>query len=171
MTSADAKQLIAGAITNQELSEWVDLGSGGGTFAYALADMLAKGSKIYAVDKLQQYLNSRKADVSLEFIKADFEKQEMQFKNMAGVIMANSLHYVEDQLELILRIKPWLKADGKIILIEYDTKDSNAWVPYPITYEKATQMFEQAGFTSVYKIGEINSRIRNENIFSCLARL
>lgn len=169
MTSSDAKQLIAGAITDQDISEWVDLGCGAGTFAYALADLLADGSKIYAVDKLQQYLNTRKAGVKLEFIKADFEKQEMQFKNIAGVIMANSLHYIEDQLELIHRIKPWLKEGGKIILIEYDSDDRNAWVPYPITYEKATQMFNAAGFSSVTKIGELSSTIRKENIFSCLA--
>ncbi|HEY5691566.1 MAG TPA: methyltransferase domain-containing protein [Cyclobacteriaceae bacterium] len=171
MTTTDAKQLIAGAITTQDSSEWVDLGCGAGTFAYALADLLAVESKIHAVDKLQQYLNSRKAGVTLEFIKADFEKQEMHFKNIAGVIMANSLHYVEDQLDVILRIKPWLKADGKIILIEYDTVDSNAWVPYPITYERATEMFESAGFTSVTKIGEMNSRLRQETIFCCMAML
>lgn len=169
MTSSDARLLLEGAITEQTKSEWVDLGCGAGTFAYALADLLKDGSRIHAVDKLQQHLNSRKGGAIIEFTKADFEKQDLPFTNISGIIIANALHYVEDQLELILRIKPWLKKGGKLILIEYDTDNSNAWVPYPITYEKADQMFQTAGFTSISKIGEMNSAIRNETIFSCVA--
>ena len=171
MTSSDARLLIQNAITDQNKSEWIDLGCGAGTFAYALADLLPDGSTIHAIDKLQQHINSSKASATLEFTKADFEKQNLQFKNISGVIMANSLHYIEDQLALILKIKNWLKKDGKLILIEYDTSESNTWVPYPITYEKATQMFKAAGFTSVTKIGEMNSSIRKENIFCCMAML
>lgn len=169
MTSPEARLLIESAVPNQEKSEWVDLGSGSGTFTYALAGLLMKGSTIHAVDKLQQHFNSNQPNVTIDFIKADFEKQDLPFTNISGIIMANALHYVEDQLELMLRIKPWLGKRGKLILIEYDTEDRNPWVPYPITFEKATQLFEAAGFTSVAKIGEMNSRIRQETIFSCMA--
>jgi len=169
MTSSDAGLLIEGAIPHLEKSDWIDLGCGAGTFTYALAGLLAQGSRIYAVDKLQQHLNSGKNGVVIEFTKADFEKQDLHFSNIEGIIMANTLHYIKDQPALISKIKPWLKEGGKLILIEYDTNDSNPWVPYPITFEKATPMLQAAGFSSVTKIGEMNSSIRKENIFSCMA--
>ena len=169
MTSIEASLLLENAITPQEQSEWIDLGCGSGTFTYALADLLGEGSRIHAVDKLQQHLNSRKTGTTIAFSKVDFEKQDLPYKNIAGVIIANSLHYIEDQLSLIIKIKTWLKKGGKIILIEYDTDESNAWVPYPITYDKALQMFKTAAFTTVTKIAEMNSSIRKESIFSCMA--
>ncbi len=169
MTSSDAKDLITNAITEKVKSEWVDLGCGSGTFTYALAALLADGSRIHAVDRLHQYLKSVQNGVHITFKKADFERQELHFANLSGIVMANSLHFVEGQLELILRIKPWLKAGGKIILIEYDTDDPNAWVPYPITFDRAVEMFNNAGFQNISKVGELNSRIRKENIFCCVA--
>lgn len=171
MTTSDARNLIEGAVTKKEQSDWVDLGCGSGTFAYALAGLLDDGSRIFAVDRLHQYLKSKQGNVSIEFTKADFEKQELHFANLSGIVLANSLHYVEDQLSLILRIKPWLKEGGKIILIEYDTDEHNPWVPYPITFEKATAIFDRAGFNQVVKIGELSSRFRKEAIFSCVATL
>ena len=161
--------MIANAITEKERSEWVDLGCGSGTFTYALAALLADGSSIHAVDRLHQYLKAGQNGVDIIFKKADFEKQVLHFANLSGIVMANSLHFVENQLELIQRIKPWLKAGGKMILIEYDTDDKNAWVPYPITYDRAFEIFTKAGFQHIAKVGELNSRIRKENIFCCEA--
>lgn len=92
----EAINLIQHPVTKEKTS-YADLGCGDGLFTKALAQLLAPQSVIYAVDKSQTALNSFSVDanIQLQKINIDFVKDELPFKNLSGILMANSLHYVE----------------------------------------------------------------------------
>ncbi|MCB0488307.1 MAG: class I SAM-dependent methyltransferase [Cyclobacteriaceae bacterium] len=169
MTIAEARQLINTAIKGSPVEHWADLGCGAGTFTYAVAELLGKGSRILAIDKLTQYLAKERAQVEIIFSQSDVEHLTRDKGEFDGVIMANTLHYIKDQPTFLQKLHPWLKPHGKIVLVEYNTERSNQWVPYPITFEKAKSLLTQSGFKDVTKIGERPSLYRTDNMFACVA--
>jgi trans-aconitate methyltransferase len=83
---------------------WADLGCGDGTFTLALADVLAAGSAIHAMDRdgsaLRKIPSVHNA-VRITTHHGDFTKQTWPFADLDGILMANSLHYVDDQAAFI----------------------------------------------------------------------
>ena len=169
MNATEARQLIEAAIPPQTTATWADLGRGAGAFTYAVADLLGKGSKIFAVDKLNQHLSAKRGETQIEFLQADLERQPLPFRSLDGIIMANTLHYIKDQEAFLKQLRAHLKDNGQLLLVEYDTVRSNQWVPFPLTFEKAHTLLTQAGFSEVSRIGEHPSSFRNEMIFACVA--
>ena len=170
MKESDAAELIqAGLADKSTASTWVDLGSGTGTFTKALANLLRNGSKIIAIDKEDQQIQSPNPEISIEFIKHDFRKKLPELPPLDGILMANALHYVEDQTAFIKQLKQHLKADGRMIFVEYDTDQSNTWVPYPVTFTKLKELLSQTGYTSVIKIGEMDSVYNQNTMYACAA--
>lgn len=167
MTSADARSLIEKALPDKVKSTWIDLGCGSGTFTYALADLLGDGSKIIAIDRLNQHLGTKRGKVELEFVQADFEMQNLMYEQLDGILIANALHFVKDHFRFIERIRPWLKHGGKLIIIEYDTDKGNQWVPFPLTYERTSQLLKDAGFVNIVKVGEKDSVYQSGKMFVC----
>jgi ubiquinone/menaquinone biosynthesis C-methylase UbiE len=166
MEVSEAKHFIQAGLPENRKSTWADLGCGSGTFTYALAGLLAEGSKIIAVDKSVQNLKNSTDGCHIEFIKSNFESEDLPFKNVDGILMANALHYIQDQASFIKKMRKNLVAEGKIILIEYDTEESNQWVPFPVSLERATGLFKNAGFTEIQKLGEKQSIYRNNNLYA-----
>nr|HPI81131.1 class I SAM-dependent methyltransferase [Cyclobacteriaceae bacterium] len=171
MDTTEARLLIERAIHDYPTATWADLGCGTGTFTYALAGLLGEGSKVWAVDKLTQYLGTGKGPVAVEFLQMDIERQPLPFTMLDGIIMANTLHYIRDQKTFLGQLPHHLKKAGKIVLVEYDTDRGNQWVPFPVTYDKAQALLADAGFKNISHIGERPSTIRNGMIFACVGQL
>lgn len=146
---------------------WADLGCGNGLFTKGLAMLLPEKSKIYAVDKSFQKIESFQS-VSIEFIQADFIESSLPFENLDGMLMANSLHYVRGKKSFLHKIKNLLSPDGKMLIIEYDTPISNHWVPYPVTFEKLRSLMADAGFQSIEKIGRRKSIYNSVEMYAAL---
>jgi trans-aconitate methyltransferase len=144
----------------KEKTAYADLGCGNGLFTKALAQLLAPQSIIYAVDKNQTALNSFLVDsnIQLQKINIDFIKDEFPFKNLSGILMANSLHYVEDKNPFLLKVKASLAPGGYFIIIEYDTDKANHWVPYPVSFSSLHILFEKINFHAVQKLQTHPSR-------------
>ena len=131
---------------------WADLGCGDGTFTLALADLLASGSVIHAIDLDASALRRIPAahrDVRITTHHGDFMEQPWPFTDLDGVLMANSLHYVENQAAFIRACESQMKPRRRFLIVEYDTNEANRWVPYPISRTRLTTLFEQAGYSSV----------------------
>lgn len=137
---------------------WADLGCGKGAFTYALAKLLSRGSKIFAVDSATQNIKSNYGNASIEFIRADFNIDKLSLKNLDGILMANSLHFIEDKIQCIQQLKNYCTSAGKIIIVEYNRKHSNLRVPYPIDYDGLMEISEKLGFHKIERIGEQNSQ-------------
>lgn len=173
MNIYDAINLIEKAFTPSDESQiWADLGCGGGTFSNALAHLLPKGSHIYAVDSQSQNLPKLMGNnVSIDFIKADFEIFDFNFSNLDGILMANSLHYIKDKSSLINRLEDYLSEEKKVVIVEYDTMVSNRWVPYSINFFKLKKLFGERGYSKIIKINQRQSIFGQGNLYAAVISL
>lgn len=173
MTLNDAILLIQNKNINVGTKNvWADLGCGSGLFSYALANLLNEESIVYAIDKnISSFkTNSSVNQVSVKPIELDFEKTPLPFKNVDGILMANSLHFVKDKIIFLEKIKHYLNKNGQFLIVEYDTEIANHWVPYPISFLSLKKLFNDVGYSSVSKINEMPSAFNRGNLYSTIAR-
>jgi ubiquinone/menaquinone biosynthesis C-methylase UbiE len=166
-----AKMLANDKFTSHEKEKWADLGCGNGTFTLALAGLLRPQSIIYAVDRDKSALNkipNEYNSVVIEKIPDNFEAHDLLFKNLDGILMANSLHYIKDKSSFIQRAIGYLKQDGCFLLVEYDTNKANQWVPYPLSFSSLIELFNGAGFHSISKLNERASLFGRAELYSAL---
>jgi trans-aconitate methyltransferase len=152
---------------------WADLGSGDGTFTLALASLLQPGSIIHAVDRDRAALNKIPHEYNgskIEKHSADFIKQDLGFKQLNGILMANSLHFVKDKISFIQKAKNYLEGEACFLLIEYDMNTSNQWVPYPLGFAALKELFLDSGFSFVEKLQEQTSLFGRANLYSSIVR-
>ncbi len=152
--SAAVKLIEYEDLETQGQSRWADLGCGRGTFTKALADLLGEGSRIYAIDENKAALRSLPPlykGVHIEALAANFVRDDWPTQ-LDGILMANSLHFVADQATFLRKLKQHLKAQGQLILVEYDTERSNPWVPYPHDIATWRELFLEAGFAFASEI-------------------
>lgn len=169
----EAIRFLSNDIIVPEKTKWADLGCGTGTFTLALASLLKPSSTIYALDADSSSLHQLPAkynEVIIEKQESDFEKDDLSFTDLNGILMANSLHYVKDQPGFIKKIAGFLQATGCFLLIEYDTDIPNPWVPYPLSFSSAKNIFMEAGFSFAQKIHEKRSAFGRANLYSMLIK-
>ncbi|MFN8446424.1 MAG: methyltransferase domain-containing protein [Caldilineaceae bacterium] len=135
---------------------WADLGCGAGFFTEALASLVPAESRIYAVDKslplpLKRTTTRR---VAIHPLQRDFVRDELPFAELDGILMANSLHYVRNQLDFLQKVQSILKADHRFLIVEYDIERANPWVPYPVSFATTQKLFRQAGYPTILKLHE-----------------
>jgi ubiquinone/menaquinone biosynthesis C-methylase UbiE len=147
---------------------WADLGSGGGAFTLALADLIGSQGHIYSVDKdrgrLSEQQRAMRASfpaVKVDYMVADFTKR-LDLPPLDGMVMANSLHYVRNKGPVLQLIQSYLKPGGRLLIVEYDTDRGNMWVPFPFSYPTWEQMAQQNGFVETQLLARYPSRYFNE---------
>jgi trans-aconitate methyltransferase len=145
---------------------WADLGAGKGLFSEALFSILQPGSTIHAVDLHKQ--PNWQHHPSIIFHQANFVTDKLPIPTLDGILMANSLHYVQEQVACIKQLKTHLRNGAGFILIEYDTDRANQWVPFPVSFTRAQSIFGEAGFSKIKKIGERQSIYRRDSIYAAL---
>jgi ubiquinone/menaquinone biosynthesis C-methylase UbiE len=132
---------------------WADLGAGSGAFTLALRELLGPQAEIYAVDKdrarlseLEEAYRGRFGDVTrLHVLPADFTRG-LVLPVLDGILMANSLHYMKDKEKILGRLRGYLKAQGALLLVEYNVDSGNPWVPYPVSFGSFESLAPRAGF-------------------------
>ena len=166
--SAAIKLIGKGVLNHSKPQVWADLGAGKGLFSSALSTLLSSGSMIYAVDQDKKALSSIKVnstEVSLKTIHGNFTTLQLETGPLDGILMANSLHFVSDKIGLLQNLKRQLGSAGRFIIVEYDMRTPNRWVPYPISFEEL-KTFAEALNLSITKIGERPSVYNSSNIYS-----
>ena len=134
---------------------WADLGAGEGAFTLTLADLVGPEGHITAVDKDRGAL--RALEGRFETVVADFTKP-LALRDLDGVVMANSLHYVRDKDPVLRSVRGMLKPGGRLIIVEYGTDRGNMWVPYPFTYARWETIAAAAGFRNTRLLSTVPSR-------------
>src|SRR5690242_21423773 len=115
MEIEEAIDLIRFTLSNHSKQNWVDLGCGEGVFTIALASLLPKASMIKAIDldtKALKKIPGEANGVVIEKVVADFTSESIAFRELDGIIMANSLHYVKDKESFVRRMFESLKLSG-----------------------------------------------------------
>jgi len=171
---ADHVALLAPGVTQGEGGVWADLGAGTGAFTLALADLIGPHGIIHAVDRdrgalaeLRSAFVSAVPQAELRIHVADFTRQ-MEFADLDGIVMANSLHFVEDKTRVLGLVRGYLKRGGRLLLVEYDTDRGNTWVPHPTSFDTWKDLASDAGFVETRRLATIPSRFL-DRIYSALS--
>ena len=174
MNHSDLVGLLAPGVTGPGGS-WADLGAGDGNFTLALADLLGPGAHITAVDRDRSALNvlsqemARKSPATvLEVIQADFTAR-LALRDLDGVVMANSLHFVRDKRPVLEAVRAMLKPGAPLIVVEYSTDRGNPWVPHPFSFETWKKLSMEAGLAGTAQLATVPSRYFGA-MYSALAR-
>jgi ubiquinone/menaquinone biosynthesis C-methylase UbiE len=173
MKPGEAIRLIRFEPAQNEIQVWADLGCGTGLFTLALASLLPKGSLIKAIDKDERSLKqipSEHKDVRIQAIAADFVADQLELQSLDGILMANSLHYLQDKKLFLKEISTSLKAKGCFLIVDYDLNRSNPWVPYPLPLLSATQLFRSIGYTSFTLLNTRPSIYGSHNIYAAIVK-
>jgi len=150
MDRKEATEFISFENNNPLPQLWLDLGCGIGLFTLALAGNLPPGSKIVAIDKDEEALKKIPAtvnDVVIQTMAADFVFDAFDIKEVDGILMANSLHYVKNKETLLKKLISSMKTNGIFLIVEYDRHGGNQWVPYPLTIDAANALFKSLGYS------------------------
>lgn len=174
VTHDEAVDLISGGRLTTSLGPvtWADLGCGDGTFTLALASLLPAGSTIHAADQDAAALRALPDEFHGSRIvhhHADFTRQPWPFADLDGILMANSLHYVRHQNAFVRECAAQLRAHHQFLIVEYDLRLGNPWVPYPLDHSAALQLFRDLGYTSLSLLGTRPSRYQRGSLYSVLA--
>ena len=174
MTSAQALALIDNPPIKAlpHPTRWADLGCGSGLFTLTLASLLQPGSTIYAIDRhptIAQQLTSNQ--VSIQPQKNDFVKKDLGLRDLDGLLMANSFHYVKDKPALLKTLKAILRPAHYFLIVEYDrTKAVPDWVPYPLGFAALESLFHAAGYRTITRLGQMPSAFGGSNLYGAIIR-
>ena len=170
MRHRDAVALIADAGFDATPTVWADLGSGQGTFTRALASLLAPGSVVHAIDRDASALAGLRARSPVRIVPhaLDFVSSPWPVAVLDGILMANSLHYVADQVGFLGLCVSRLSPGGRCLIVEYDTEVASRWVPFPVPRAGMRRLFESVGFT-VHFLGSRRSMFRRAELYAAAA--
>jgi ubiquinone/menaquinone biosynthesis C-methylase UbiE len=149
---------------------WADIGSGIGYFTLPLCDLLGPTAEIYSVDRDGRALERQERALTklcpqghVHYLRADFT-QPLTLPPLDGMVMANALHFVklERQEEVLRQLCTYLKPGGTFIIVEYEARSGNPWVPYPVNYESFEYLAEAAGLRDVRRIAAVPSSFLRE---------
>lgn len=177
MNHQDHVNLLRNGIPDAEDQVWADLGSGGGAFTLALAELLGPTGKIYSIDRnghslheQEQAMRRQFPAANVQYRSADFT-QQLDLPPLDGVVMANSLHFVTDrQKEAVLKlVQGYLRPGGRLVLVEYNADQGNNWVPYPMSYKTWERFAGRMGFAETRQISIRGSSFLHE-IYSAVSQ-
>jgi ubiquinone/menaquinone biosynthesis C-methylase UbiE len=176
MNHQDHVRLIAPGIVAGSGGVWADLGAGTGAFTLALRDVAGPATEIHAVDRDRHALQTLRTAFDrafpgsrLHLHPADFT-EPLELPPLDGILAANAVHFVRDQTALLRRWRGYLKPEGRLLIVEYDTDEGNRWVPHPRSFTSLATVVERAGFSKPVLLGTVGSRFL-ERIYSALTVL
>jgi SAM-dependent methyltransferase len=102
-------------------------------------------------------MERRFPDARVDYLRADFTKP-LELPLLAGVVMANSLHFVRDKAPVLARVRGALEPGGRLLLVEYDGDQGNHWVPYPLSYQTWERLAPTCGFGPTTLLHRVPSR-------------
>ncbi|MEP7344985.1 MAG: methyltransferase domain-containing protein [Gemmatimonadaceae bacterium] len=135
---------------------WADFGAGTGLFTGALARLLGDSGKIFAVDSDATALDALRAlarrranaEARIVPVRGDFRELDSDRAFMGstldGALFANALHFASDAGQVLIRAVRMLRDRGRIVVIEYDRRAANRWVPFPISVAQLGVLAEAA---------------------------
>lgn len=162
MDHQDHIALIKNGIPHQG-GVWADLGSGGGAFTLALAELIGNEGVIYSIDKdagalreQERAMKARFSDVTVHYRRVDFT-DKLELPPLDGIVMANSLHFHRKKEPILRQVYNWLKPGGVLILVEYNVDGGNMWVPHPFSYPTWERLAAICGFAETHLLATRSS--------------
>lgn len=137
---------------------WVDLGAGRGTFTAALSTLLGPEGKVVAVDQdpralasLERLARTQHSGAPIEVVAGDLTRldrvPQLQQVHLDGALLANALHFLADAHRSLTDVVRQLRPGGRVVVIEYERRRPNPWVPYPLPFTKLSALLTAAGLS------------------------
>ena len=160
MDHADHVRLLADGVASG--GTWADLGAGTGAFTLALAELVGSDGEVIAVDRDRGALRQlerrvRPGGAAVRALAADFTRA-IELPPLDGIVMANSLHFVEEKTPVLALVHRMLKSSGRLLLVEYDADKGNHWVPHPLSFETWRALADMSGFSATRRLASVPSR-------------
>ncbi len=163
MRVEEAQALVAPAVHAAAGARWADLGAGRGTFACALARLLGPGAEVYAVDRDPAAVSALAGIGAGEGarvvpLRGDFADdagwRALALPPLDGILLANALHFVpaEEQRGVLARLADGLRPGGRIVVVDYEGRAANPWVPYPVEFSALAALLPP-GMAAPVRIG------------------
>ena len=156
MDHSEMVALIADGIAERD-GIWAELGAGRGAFTAALRSLLSPVATIYAIDRdgaavrhLARMAAAPGAAILLQ--QADFT-QPLRLPPLDGMLMANALHFVSNQREVLAALVAHLRPGGRMLLVEYDLERATSWVPFPVPTTRFAVLATTTGLSSPHVVG------------------
>lgn len=154
MNDRDAVALLRPAVVAPAGAVWADLGAGTGVFTRALAALLGPDAAIHAVDAdasalraVSAWAGGLRGGPSVTVTRGDVSRP-LALPPLDGVVMANVLHFLPDQPAALSLVASYLRPGGRLVLVEYEGRRPNPWVPHPVSIARFRDLAAGAGFTA-----------------------
>lgn len=168
MREWEAAALIADAVP--EGGVWADFGAGTGTFTGALAQRVGIGGRVLAIDAdpravaaLRQLGRERVPGwATIEAYLGDFSDlaaiDALRDLRLDGALFANALHFTSDPGRVLAAAALRVRDGGRLVIVEYDDRPANRWVPHPIGKRRLEEVAAAAGLGAPVHLAERPSR-------------
>ena len=173
MTHTEAVAFLAAA--GPFHGTWADVGAGSGTFSRALAELVGPGGAVIAIDRDERALarleaHGTESDTAFAPITAiTGDMHDLAFlmplkENDAvdGFLFANVLHYTRTPEAVLAQAAALLKPDGRVVVIEYERRMPNPWVPHPLPLARLAAVATRAGLTTPREVARRASSYHRE---------
>ncbi|MEO0101304.1 MAG: class I SAM-dependent methyltransferase [candidate division WOR-3 bacterium] len=102
----------------------LDLGAGGGYFSFRFAEIVGEKGKVYALDINQEFLkfieeNAKEKKLHNIIPVLVRDKLDLPKKSLDLIFMRNVTHHLPNRIEYFKNLKQFLRADGRVVIIEY----------------------------------------------------
>lgn len=172
MKTREAVDLIRQGVGDARGQTWADFGAGEGTFTRALAELVGATGQVIAIDRddaairALHRIREEVASPQIEVCKCDIAKlgeiTKLHSGQLDGGLFANVLHFVEDPTAVLMELRRYLRADGRVLVVEYERRAPSMWVPFPISLNRLSDVAEKAGFSAPIETGRRRSRYQGE---------
>jgi trans-aconitate methyltransferase len=158
MNQGDARNLLGSAVIGSGAT-WAEMGAGTGTFTRALRSLLGPDSRIYAVDNDPDAISAlEKLGDGVIPVQADFSRAFSLPEKLDGMLLANALHFVPNPGPVLERLVKLIRTGGRVVMVEYDRRAANPWVPHPIESDRWPALATAADLSGA----QITSRQKSE---------
>ena len=159
MNELDLRRLIEAGVSGRR---WADLGCGEGNFTLVLSDLLGDAGEVWAIDRDERAireLRRRAGSRAIRMERADFREPLTALPmDLDGILMANSLHFVQNKGVILERLVAHLRHHGRFLLVEYEADHGNPWVPHPISLATWRRLAASVGLSEPHQLGTYPSR-------------
>lgn len=155
---------------------WADLGAGTGNFTRALSELVGQDGLIYAIDRDRRAFErlgalaaeKQQYHASIRPMLGDFTRP-LDLAQLDGILIANALHFVRDQVNVLQQIGWYLRPGGSLLIVEYDVRGTLPWVPWSVPFERFQQVSVAANFSTPTLVGMRRSPTSGIDMYAALA--